>query len=348
MTKRVGWGSDNYGQTDIPAGLTNAQSIFAGYYNACAIKSDGSLVQWGSGPAWQHNGTNTQLILSGDNLVSIAAGMFTGWTLQNDGVVRAYGFFDGSAPYTNYYSGGTYWSTDTRSQSTYPGMVAITASGNGSPLYDYALLLDGGGFIRIITNGSTANTAATPYINSNPGRVVAIAANYLHAVALINDGSPRINCPPLSRAAFAGDTVAFSVSASGTAPLSYQWQFYGTNMDSATNTTLILTNVPLSASGNYSCIVSNSAGFVSTLNATLTVLRLTPRFNATTASYVAGNGFSLELNQLSGHGGIVIYASANLVDWMPIFTNPPQLGTLELVDPEATNMPARFYRAEEY
>jgi alpha-tubulin suppressor-like RCC1 family protein len=347
----IGWGSDIYGQTDVPAGLTNVQSIFAGYYNGCAVKSDGSLVQWGNGPVWQHNGTNTQLSFAGSNFVSIAAAAFTGWSLQNDGVARAYGFYDGSAPCTNSYSGLTAWNTGIRSPNIYPGTVAIAASGTGGPLYDYVLLLNGSGFItEVNVNGGSGGIGkgSIPYISSNPGNVTAVAANNQHAVALISDGSPRINWPPLSRVVFSGATVAFNLNASGAAPLNYQWQINGTNIDSATNTTLILTNVPLSASGDYTCIVSNSVGSVSTLNATLAVLRSAPYFNTMSASFGSSNGFSLELDQLSGHGSIIVYASTNLVDWVPILTNPPQLGPLELVDPKATNMPARFYRAEEY
>jgi len=105
--------------------------------------------------------------------------------------------------------------------------------------------------------------------------------------------------------------------------------------------------VPFSAAGNYWCISSNSFGVVTNLVATLTVLRSTPWLNPA-ALTITGDGLNLELDRLSGHGMIVIYASSNLVDWAPIFTNPPQVGTLELVDPNATNLPAGFYRAQEY
>ena len=44
------------------------------------------------------------------------------------------------------------------------------------------------------------------------------------------------------------------------APLSYQWQFNGTNLAGAESDTLTLTNVQSSQSGNYSVILSNAAG----------------------------------------------------------------------------------------
>lgn len=347
----VGWGFDNFGQTEIPGGLTNVQAIFAGYYNGFAVTSDGSLVQWGSGPVWQHNGANTELSIAGRNLVSIAAAAFTGWSLQNDSVARAYGYYDGSGPFTNHYGGLTSWTSNTRSPNTYPDTIAIAASGTGNPLNDYVLLLNGSGVITEVSASGPPGgfgNSIIPYIPSNPGNVTAVAANNQHAVALISDGSPRINWPPLSRMVYCGDTVVFNISASGASPLNYQWLFNGTNLASATNLTLILTNVPLSAAGSYTCIVSNHVGSVSSLNATLTVLRSTPYFKPGSASLGAGNGFRFELDQLSGHGSIIVYASTNLVDWVPILTNPPQFGPLELVDPMATNLPARFYRAVEY
>jgi hypothetical protein len=342
----AGWGDDNYGQTDIPAGLTNVQSIFAGYYNGYAIKSDGSLVQWGTGPVWQHNGTNTQLIFTGSNIVNLAAAAFTGWSLQNDGVARAYGFFDGVAPYTNTYPNMSAWSPATRGQNTYSNTVALAASGTGSPLNDYLLLLSSGGFItEVNVSGGAGDNSSLPYISSNPGNVIAIAANSKHAVALIGDGSPHINWPPLSRIVFSGDTVAFNLNASGASPLNYQWRFNGTNLSDATNSMLVLTNVPLTAAGNYLCVVTNNAGSATSQSASLIVLRSTPRFGGTPASAAAGFGW--ELDQLSGHGNIIILASTNLADWVPIFTNPAVTGSFQFLDTGATNQPNRFYRAVE-
>lgn len=58
-------------------------------------------------------------------------------------------------------------------------------------------------------------------------------------------------------------------------------------------------------------------------------------------------GLELQLQGLSGHGDVVLYASTNLIDWQPVLTNAPATGTLDLLDSSATNAPARFYRAEE-
>jgi hypothetical protein len=61
------------------------------------------------------------------------------------------------------------------------------------------------------------------------------------------------------------------VTANGTEPLSYQWNFNGTNIDGAANTTLTLTNVQASQAGNYAVLVTNAYGSVLSSNAMLTV-----------------------------------------------------------------------------
>jgi hypothetical protein len=66
---------------------------------------------------------------------------------------------------------------------------------------------------------------------------------------------------PLNESTNVGATAIFTVTASGTAPLYYQW--YGLNgaaIPNATNVTLALSNVQASAQGQYSVVVSNIYG----------------------------------------------------------------------------------------
>ncbi len=43
------WGLDNYGQADVPAGLSNVVAIAAGGWHNLALKRDGTVVAWGAG-----------------------------------------------------------------------------------------------------------------------------------------------------------------------------------------------------------------------------------------------------------------------------------------------------------
>jgi Immunoglobulin I-set domain/Carboxypeptidase regulatory-like domain len=83
---------------------------------------------------------------------------------------------------------------------------------------------------------------------------------------------PSITAQPQDQAVLAGDSVSFSVTATGTAPLGFQWKRDGTDISGATASTLMLTNVQLTDSGaKFSVVVSNAAGSITSAEATLTV-----------------------------------------------------------------------------
>ncbi len=76
---------------------------------------------------------------------------------------------------------------------------------------------------------------------------------------------------PISRTAFAGDTVSFSVNAQGAPPPGYQWFKDGAPIAGANAATLMLTNVQLNSAGSYSVTATNASGSVTSDSATLTV-----------------------------------------------------------------------------
>jgi hypothetical protein len=83
--------------------------------------------------------------------------------------------------------------------------------------------------------------------------------------------SPVIISQPTNQTVTVGGTATYSVTASGTSPLSYQWNFNGTNLNGATNTFLTLTNVQLGQAGNYAVLVTNVYGSILSSNAVLVV-----------------------------------------------------------------------------
>jgi hypothetical protein len=89
---------------------------------------------------------------------------------------------------------------------------------------------------------------------------------------------PEITTQPTNQGVAVGSTATFVLTATGTSPLSYRWEFGGTNlMDDgvhifgATNTTLTILNARTNDSGNYFAIVTNYAGSVTSSVAVLTV-----------------------------------------------------------------------------
>ncbi|MBA4146499.1 MAG: immunoglobulin domain-containing protein [Verrucomicrobia bacterium] len=82
---------------------------------------------------------------------------------------------------------------------------------------------------------------------------------------------PSITSQPQSQTNTIGANVTFNVSATGTAPLSYQWRFNTTNLVGATHSAYTRNNIQLNDAGNYSVIVSNAAAAVTSANALLTL-----------------------------------------------------------------------------
>jgi hypothetical protein len=82
---------------------------------------------------------------------------------------------------------------------------------------------------------------------------------------------PSITQQPISQTVAAGATANFNVAATGTAPLTYHWQFNGTALSGLKSAVLTLTNVTLAQQGGYSVIVSNAFGIATSETATLTV-----------------------------------------------------------------------------
>jgi len=78
---------------------------------------------------------------------------------------------------------------------------------------------------------------------------------------------PTILTQPSDQSVTIGDTAAFSVTAFGGRPLSYQWRLNGIDVDGATNTILTITNAQRSQAGNYSVLVTNALGSVASSNA---------------------------------------------------------------------------------
>jgi hypothetical protein len=84
--------------------------------------------------------------------------------------------------------------------------------------------------------------------------------------------APTITSQPGNGMFVAFGDATFTVGATGTAPLRYQWRVNGTNDPSGTNATLVIRNLPLFQTAVVSVTVFNSAGAVTSSNATYTLL----------------------------------------------------------------------------
>ena len=84
---------------------------------------------------------------------------------------------------------------------------------------------------------------------------------------------PTIITQPQSQTVAPGTTVTFTVAASGSMPLSYQWMENGTAIPGATSSSY--TTPPVTLSDNnaqFAVVVSNGSGTVTSAAATLRVI----------------------------------------------------------------------------
>jgi len=88
------------------------------------------------------------------------------------------------------------------------------------------------------------------------------------AAALI---APSITTQPTSRTVTSGQSTTFSVAASGSATLAYQWNKNGTAISGATNANFTIAAVTSADAASYTVVVTNSAGSATSNAASLTV-----------------------------------------------------------------------------
>jgi sugar lactone lactonase YvrE len=136
--------------------------------------------------------------------------------------------------------------------------------------------------------------------------------------------APLVTTSPANQTVQSGQTAAFSVVASGSAPLSYQWQRNGTVIAGATSAAYTTpATVPADNSAMFTVVVSNTAGSVTSGAATLTVivpvtLAITQQPADTRVVAGAAASFTVAATCSSGTLGIQWQRSADAVTWTDI------------------------------
>ena len=100
---------------------------------------------------------------------------------------------------------------------------------------------------------------------------VIVLASVLLASVWVSNGQPTITSQPTDISVILGANVINQVTAAGTEALTYLWHLNAVALAGATNRSLVLTNIQLAHAGNYSVVVSDSSGSVTSRVATVTL-----------------------------------------------------------------------------
>ena len=204
---------------------------------------------------------------------------------------------------------------------------------------------------NVVLGGSSSNRTATitPAADQSGITLVSIAvtdgagsqsqASFLFTVrpdALV----PVISMQPQSQTVGTGTAASLNVAAVGGEPLSYQWQYNGSNLSLQTNATLVITNVQPGDAGDYTAVVTNAQGSVTSFAAQLRVLP-SPSFS----QIVRSNGTAvLSFNTVPRLTYSIEYKNdLNETSWKLLDVGTGTGASMVVSDPGAKEA-SRFYR----
>src|SRR5437588_4361290 len=141
--------------------------------------------------------------------------------------------------------------------------------------------------------------------------------------------APSVTSQPGSQSVTAGQTATFSVSATGTAPLSYQWKKNGIAVNGASSSAYTTPATSSSDNGEqFTVVVSNSAGSVTSSAAILTVNASIPPLQLTSSQLPGGTVASTYSATLSASGGTSPYSWSVSSGTLPTGLSLSSSGTL--------------------
>lgn len=247
----IAWGDNYQGVVDVPAGLTNVVAISA-YCHNLALKSDGTVVTWGDNSYGQ---TNLPPDLA--NVAAISAGGFHTVALTGQLPPR----LQRSLPHRASFTGKTVF-LDAGACGTWP--MQFQWRWNGTAL--------AGETNRILSLTNLRPNQAGLYsveVHNAFGSVTGIVTSLA-----LSETAPQISAQPTPQATFLGGRATFRVGADGSWPLHFQWRRNGVELAAATSDVLSLTDVLSTDFGDYSVVISNAFGAVTSAIAPLVEVRV--------------------------------------------------------------------------
>ncbi len=176
--------------------------------------------------------------------------------------------------------------TQPQDQTVLPGQTAVfTVTAGGSAPLSYRWYFNTN---TLIPNATSATLTVTNAQVANAGTYSVVVSNFVNTAASTyailsvntNPVAPAFTSQPASQIVLTGGTAIFNATASGTSPITYQWNKNGSPILNATSPTLTLANVQSTDTGSYTLTASNSVGGTVSSAAILTVTPVIPVVNS--------------------------------------------------------------------
>ena len=230
---------------------TGVASVAAGADHTMYVKTDGTLWATGSNAQGQlgdgGNLTSNTPVQVATGVASVAAGRVHTMYVKTDGTLWAMGD-------NRYGQLGDGTTTNRSSAVRVATGVASVATGGDHTMYvktDGTLWAMGYNLFGRLGDGTITNRSTA--VNVYKG-LLSNAATLAFA--------PAITTQPSSSTVISGGAASFSVVASGTSPLAYQWKKDGSSISGATSSTYTIASTQTTDAGSYTIVVTNSAGSV--------------------------------------------------------------------------------------
>ncbi len=232
---------------------------------------------------------------------------------------------------------------------TQPQSVMVVAGSNvtfaviatGTAPLAYQWVFAGTNIADATASSYTRNNAQPDDAGSYAVMVSNVAGSVTSSNAVLTvNVPPAITAQPQDVSAAPGSNVTFAVTATGTAPLDYQWRFNGTNIAGASVSSYTRVNAQAADAGSYSVVISNLAGTVTSAEAMLAVVQpVPPRIDS--ISLTAEGRAQLQVSGAPGH--YAVDGASNLTDWAELARVTNSGSGFQYLDPE-TGLTERFYR----
>lgn len=155
--------------------------------------------------------------------------------------------------------------------------------------------------------------------------------------------APAITTQPQSLTVTNSGNATFSLLATGTAPLSYQWTKDSTNIPGATNSSWSLANARTTDAGIYSVVVTNSAGSITSSNAQLTVT--IPSAPALSSLARQGNNFVFTFTPVVGlTNSVLTNGTVGGIGWSVLTNIPPPVTATSISVTDVVSGRLKIYR----